>query len=235
MTAIFKREFKAYFQSPLGYIFLAVMYLFSGFFYTYMLSMSSSYIQFIFGNMFSLIMIVIPFLTMRLMSEDKKLKTDQLLLTSPTNVGGVVWGKYLAALCVFLLGVAMMLVYMVVLATFTTPNWNIFLGNFLGIVLFGSAIISIGLFVSSLTESQMIAAIISYAIVMFISFFDTIASAMPQSLSFLSTVFTELSFSTRYQDLVSGVLNISHVIFFLSVTVVFNFLTVRVVEKKRWS
>lgn len=235
MGAIFKREFRAYFQSPLGYIFLAIMYLFSGLFFTNMLSASSSYIQYVFAMMFSLIMIIIPFLTMRLMSEDKKLKTDQLLLTSPTSVSGVVWGKYLAALTVFFMGVAMMIIYMLILATFTTPNWNIFLGNFIGVILFGAAIISIGLFVSSLTESQMIAAIISYAIIMLISFFDTLATSMPQNLSFLATIFQKLSFNARYQDLVSGVLNISHLIFFISITVVFNFLTVRVIEKKRWS
>lgn len=235
MSAIFKREFKAYFQSPIGYVFIAIIFAFSGFFYTYMLSASSSMIQVVFSMMFSIIMMIIPFLTMRLLSEDKKLKTDQLLLTSPTSISGVVWGKYFAAFCVFLIGISITIVYMLILSTFTTPNWNIFLGNFLGIAFFGAAVISIGLFISSLTESQMIAAVISYAVIMFISFFDTIASVIPQDLSFLSTIFRQLSFSGRYQDLVSGVLDVSHLLFFLSIIVVFNFLTLRVIEKKRWS
>lgn len=235
MSAIFKREFRAYFQSPIGYVFIAIIFAFSGFFYTYMLSASSSYIQLVFSMMFSIIMMIIPFLTMRLLSEDKKLKTDQLLFTSPSSIGGVVWGKYFAALCVYLIGILITVVYMLILATFTTPNWNIFLGNFFGILLFGAAVISIGLFVSSLTESQMIAAIISYAVIMLISFFDTIAAAIPSSFSFVANILRELSFSTRYQDLVSGILDVSHLLFFLSIILVFNFLTVRVIEKKRWS
>lgn len=235
MSGIFKREMKSYFTSPIGYIFLAVMFLFSGYFFTYMLSYQSSYIEYIFGSMLTLVMILIPFLTMRLMSEDKKLKTDQLLLTAPVKVSGIVWGKFLAAFTMFGIGVAMTLVYVVILATFTTPNWNIFVGNFVGLLIFGAALISIGLFISSLTESQMISAVISYAVIMFIGFFDLIAASMPANLSFVAKIFTELSFSTKYNDLVAGVLNISHLIFFVSVVAIFNFLTVRAVEKKRWS
>lgn len=235
MIGIFKREMKAYFSSPIGYIFLAVMFLLSGYFFTYMLLNQSSYIEYVFSGMMTITMILIPFLTMRLLSEDKKLKTDQLLLTSPVSVGGMVWGKFLAAFTMFLISVSITLVYVVILATFTTPNWNVFVGNFIGLLLFGAALIAIGLFISSLTESQMIAAVISYGAIMFIGFFDTIAASMPSGLSFLATIFSSLSFNSKYTELVSGVLNIANMLFFVSVALIFNFLTVRIIERKRWS
>ncbi len=235
MGAIFKRELRSYFYSPLGYAFLVVMWVAGGYYFTYMLANSVSYVEYIFQSLLSIVMMVIPILTMRLLSEDKKLKTDQLLFTSPVNTGGVVWGKYFAALVMFLIGIASTIIFIVILATFTTPNWNIFLGNFIGLALLGGAVISIGLFVSSLTENQMISAIVSFAVMMFIFMFDTIAQMIPPSLSFISTIIKELSFTSRYNDFVSGILNISHLVFFISVIVVFNFLTIRLLERKRWS
>ncbi|MFZ2539085.1 MAG: ABC-2 transporter permease [Oscillospiraceae bacterium] len=235
MGAIFKRELRSYFYSPLGYAFIIVMWVASGYFFTYMLANSVSYIEYIFQSLLSIVMMIIPILTMRLLSEDKKLKTDQLLFTSPVNTSGVVWGKYFAALVMFLIGIASTVVYIVILATFTTPNWNIFLGNFLGLALLGGALISIGLLISSLTENQMISAIVSFAVMMFIFAFDTIAQIIPPNLSFISTIIKELSFTSRYNDFVSGILNISHIVFFISIIVVFNFLTVRLIERKRWS
>lgn len=249
MIAVFKREFKAYFSSPLGYIFLAVMYLFSGQFFSYVLSQASSQIEYVFGQMFTIVMIVIPILTMRLMSEDKKIKTDQLLLTAPVNVSGVVLGKYLAAFAMYLIGIASTLVYVVVLATFTTPDWNIFLGNFLAIALLGGALIAIGILVSSLTESQMVAALITFGIMLAIMSFDMFAEAIPTTINsaafyvpaleflakLLKAVLTGLSFTSRYNDFVSGVMDISHIIFFLSLIAGFLFMTVRVLERKRWS
>ena len=93
MSAIFKRELKAYFSSPLGYIFLAVIYALSGYYFFYILANQANYIQYVFSSMFTVVMMIIPLLTMRLMSEDKKLKTDQLLLTSPVNITGLLWAS----------------------------------------------------------------------------------------------------------------------------------------------
>lgn len=235
MTGIFKREFKSYFYSPLGYIFIAVMWCFSAMFFVEVLSYRSTQIEYVFGNMFTIIIFVVPLLTMRLMSEDKKLKTDQLLLTAPLNISGVVIGKYLAACLMFLIGILPTVLYEIIMATFTTPDWNVFLGNFLAIFLLGAALAAIGLFISTLTETQMVAAIITFAIMMVIWSFDTLATQLPAMLSFLAPVLTQLSFYSRYNDFISGILNISHVLFFFSVIVIFNFLSIRILEKKRWS
>ncbi len=235
MGAIFRRELKAYFSSPLGYIFLGVIYAISGFYFWYVLYNQANYIQYVFSNMFTIVLMIVPLLTMRLMSEDKKLKTDQLLLTAPVNITSVVLGKYFAAFVVYLLGVSSTIVYQIVLATFATPDWNVFLGNYLAIALIGAALISIGIFVSSLTENQIISAIGTLAISLFIWLLDSIAMALPAGFEWIGTVLGSLSFMTRYNDFVSGILNVSHILFFVSFAAVFLFLTVRVLEKKRWS
>lgn len=235
MGAMYKREIRAYFNSPLGYVIIAIVISMSGTFFSTILSAGLSYIQYIFSNLLVIIMAVIPLLTMRLISEDKNLKIDQLLLTSPISISSIVWGKFLAAVTVFFFSMSVTFVYMLILATYSPPNWNIFMGNFIGVFLMGAALISVGLFISSTTESQVIAGIISYAVIMLIGFIDLIAFLLPHELNFLSKILLELSFNAKLNDLVNGLLNISHLVFFISIIIVFNFLTGRMLEKKRWS
>ena len=160
MFAIFKRELKAYFTSPLGYVFLAIFYAFSGlFFYIFSLSVGSTDISSVFLMMFIVLMVFVPLLTMRLLSEDKKQKTDQLILTAPVSLLSIVMGKFLAAYAIFAIGVAVMPVYGFVMSTFATVSWLPIWGNTVGLLLLGGIFVSIGLFISSLTENQMIAAI----------------------------------------------------------------------------
>lgn len=235
MGAIFKREFKSYFYSPLGYVFLAFMILFESWFFVQTLMYQMSYMAYVFSSMTNFVITFVPLLTMRLMSEDKKLKTDQLLMTAPVGVGGIVLGKYFAAVLMFIISIAPMLIYSMIAASYAPQDWNVILGNFIAMALMGAALIAIGLLISSLTESQMVAGIATFAIMMFIMLFDTIASALPQNFAWVASIFTGLSFMTRYSDFVSGILNVSHILFFLSVAAGFLFLTARVIEKKRWS
>ena len=230
MLAVLRREMSNYFTSPIGYIFLAVFYFFSGMFFSSVLAYNSTDITNVFSGLFTVLIFIIPLLTMRSMSEEKKQKTDQLLLTSPANLGGLVFGKFLAAFLMYCIALAITVVYSIILAAFETPEWSVVIGN-----IFGAALIAIGVFISSLSENQLIAAIGSFAVMMFIMMLDNVASLIPTSLSFLATLLTKISFMTRYSDFVSGILNFANVLFFLSVAVVFNFLTVRVLEKKRWS
>ena len=234
MLAIFKRELGGYFTSPLGYVFLAVFYFFSGMFFTQVLNYNNTNISIVFSNLFMVLLFIIPLLTMRLLSEDKKQKTDQLLLTSPINLSGLVYGKFLAALMMYVISLAITVVYSIILSTFAAPEWADVWGNVFGALLLGASLISIGLFISSLTENQIIAAIGSFAVMMLIMMFDSFVNAIPAQLSFVGTVLSQLSFMTRYNDFTNGILDISHVVFFVSVIVVFNFLTVRVLEKRRW-
>lgn len=234
MFAIFKRELKAYFTSPLGYVFLAIFYAFSGlFFYIFSLSVGSTDISSVFLMMFIVLMVFVPLLTMRLLSEDKKQKTDQLTLTAPVSLLSIVMGKFLAAYAIFAIGVAVMPVYGFVMSTFATVSWLPIWGNTVGLLLLGGIFVSIGLFISSLTENQMIAAIGSFFINLMILLMNTLKSALPNG--FLQDVLSSISVYSRYSEITNGIFSLSSLIFFVSVIFIFLFLTVRVLEKRRWA
>lgn len=234
MFAIFKRELKAYFTSPLGYVFLAIFYVFSGlFFYIFSLSVGSTDISSVFLMMFIVLMVFVPLLTMRLLSEDKKQKTDQLILTAPVSLLSIVMGKFLAAYAIFAIGVAVMPVYGFVMSTFATVSWLPIWGNTVGLLLLGGIFVSIGLFISSLTENQMIAAIGGFFINLMILLMNTLKSALPNG--FLQDVLSSISVYSRYSEITNGIFSLSSLIFFVSVIFIFLFLTVRVLEKRRWA
>lgn len=233
MGAIFKREFKAYFTSPVGYIVLAAFLFFFGMSFTSMYAGGSADIYYVFSGIFTVVVLAIPILTMRLMSEDKRQKVDQALLTAPVRLSSIVLGKYLAALAVFSVAFAITLVYQLIFALYVTPDWTIYLGNLVGILLFGSALIAIGLFISSLTDSQVVAALGSLAVSLVLIMIDSISQLT--SSAFITTIVGWISFSGRYQAFVNGIFDLSNVIYFLSLTAVFLFLSVRVLEKKRWA
>ena len=234
MFAIFKRELKAYFTSPLGYVFLAIFYAFSGlFFYIFSLSVGSTDISSVFLMMFIVLMVFVPLLTMRLLSEDKKQKTDQLILTAPVSLLSIVMGKFLAAYAIFAIGVAVMPVYGFVMSTFATVSWLPIWGNTVGLLLLGVIFVSIGLFISSLTENQMIAAIGGFFINLMILLMNTLKSALPNG--FLQDVLSSISVYSRYSEITNGIFSLSSLIFFVSVIFIFLFLTVRVLEKRRWA
>lgn len=234
MFAIFKRELKAYFTSPLGYVFLAIFYAFSGlFFYIFSLSVGSTDISSVFLMMFIVLMVFVPLLTMRLLSEDKKQKTDQLILTAPVSLLSIVMGKFLAAYAIFAIGVAVMPVYGFAMSTFATVSWLPIWGNTVGLLLLGGIFVSIGLFISSLTENQMIAAIGGFFINLMILLMNTLKSALPNG--FLQDVLSSISVYSRYSEITSGIFSLSSLIFFVSVIFIFLFLTVRVLEKRRWA
>ncbi|MBP3922585.1 MAG: ABC transporter permease [Ruminiclostridium sp.] len=234
MLAIFKRELRAYFTSPLGYVFLAIFYAFSGvFFWMFSLEMGTTDMSNVFLLMFIVLMVFVPLLTMRLLSEDKKQKTDQLTLTAPISLFSIVMGKFLAAYAIFAAGVAVMPVYGFVMSTFAKVSWLPIWGNTLGILLLGGIFVSGGLFISALTENQMIAAIGSFFINLMVLLLDTLIGMVPTGI--VRTILGSISIYSRYAEITSGIFSLSSVIFFLSVTFIFLFLTVRVLEKKRWA
>ena len=234
MLAIFKRELKAYFTSPLGYVFLAIFYAFSGvFFWIFSLEMGTTDLSTAFLLMFIVLMVFVPLLTMRLLSEDKKQKTDQLTLTAPISLFSIVMGKFLAAYAIFAAGVAVMPVYGFVMSSFAKVSWLPIWGNTLGLLLLGGIFVSGGLFISALTENQMIAAIGSFFINLMVLLLDTIIGMVPSGI--VKTILGSISVYSRYAEITNGIFSLSSVIFFLSVTFIFLFLTVRVLEKKRWA
>ena len=234
MGAIYRREMGAFFTSGLAYVFLAVFYAFSGY-YFYNTVILSGYTDTspLFKNMFRIVLFLIPILTMRLLSEEKKNRTDQGLLTAPVGLWEIVLGKYFAALTIYIVAESIVFVYAVILGYLGTVAWATLLGNYFAMLLLGTAFIAVGVFISSLTENQMTAAVFSMAVLWFIYLFDSFSEKI--SVEWLNKITSELSFYTRYVEFTRGVFNLTSVLFYLSTAFLFNFFTVRVHEKRRWS
>ena len=233
MRAIFKREFKSYFTSPMGYIILAIMLFFLGqSFFSIMLADYGN-LSYVFVLVNTYTMLIPPLITMRLFSEEKKQKSDQLLFTSPVSFFKIVMGKLLAAFSLFSLCYAITIVFQLIIATLTEVNLLMYLNSVFGTLLIGFALLSIGIFISSLTESQIIAAILGIITSLGIMMIDYLGSIF--DISIITTICNYLSFVTRYNTFLSGILDFSNVIFFLSVAALFIFLTTRTLEKKRWA
>ncbi len=235
MGAIYKREIKAYFTSPIAYIFLAVFYLITAFYFVTMnLGGATTDMSYVFAGVFTIMMILLPLLTMRLFADEKKQKTDQCLLTAPVNLIEIVMGKFFAATTVFLIAMAIYIPYIIVLLSLAgSIAWASVIGNLAGLLLLGAAFISIGIFVSSLTELQIVAAIISLIINFVLYMIDIFAVNVTWEP--LKKIMVSIGFYNRYTEFTQGILNITSIVFFVSAIFVFNFLTVRVLEKRRWS
>ena len=194
---------------------------------------SSSYIAMVYSNLFTFSMMVIPILTMKSMSDEQKNKTDQALLTAPVSLTAIVLGKFLAAFIVYGIAMTGSLLPCVAISLFGSPSWGEIFGYYLGSLFYGAAMIAIGVFISSLTVSQVISAIATFAVSIFILLMGQLASLA--SGTFVATVVEWLSFDTRYAYFTQGIFNISSAVFFLSVVAIFVFLTARRLESKRWS
>lgn len=233
MLAIFKRDFSAYFTSPIGYVFCAIfLCLFNFFFYVGNILSASADMSALFSNMLLFTMFLVPVLTMRLFSEDFKQKTDQLLLTAPVRLRDIVLGKFFAALCVFLTAMLFTLLYTLIIAIFGTPVPGVMIGNYIAYISLTAAYFSIGIFISSLTESQIVAGIISWGVFLGLYLVDLASSMFTQQ--WLRSGLEWISLFSRYQTFTRGVFSLKDFVFYISVCTVFLFLTTRILEKKRW-
>ncbi len=238
MTAIFKREFKSYFTTPVGLIFIAAVYFFLGLLFHNMYSMGLAQVHLVVASMSSIILYIVPILTMRIMSEDKKQKVDQLLLTAPVKLVSIVMGKFFAALAVFAISFAPTVIFEgIVLSSAAEAEVSVpimyYVYSLIGIMLLGGALISIGMFVSSLTESTAISAILTLAINILVSFCPYFASII--STNWISKVITSLSFIDRFENFSQNIFSFTDILYFLSIIAIFLFLSIRSLEKKRWS
>ncbi len=234
MGAIFRREFGAYFTSSIAYIFLAVFWIFSGYFFvTTCLVSGTADLAGMFQSMFLICVFLIPILTMRLFSEEKKQKTEQGLLTAPVSLGEIVFGKYFAALMLYTVALLMPFVYALILSAFGTVEWGMVFANFLALLLLGAAFIAVGTLISALTENQIAAAVLSFIALMALFMIDVVNSYISQNT--ISSILDKLSFYRKYYAITCGLFNVSTIIFYLSVAVIFNYFTIRVFERRRWS
>ena len=224
MTAVFLRELSSYFISPVGYVYLAAFYLLAGYQFTVTLLGGSADLTSEFTFLYTVVLLLTPILTMRLMSEERKQKTDQILFSAPVTLTGIVAGKYFAAVAVYLMGVAVTLLHAAVLTPFA---------DVVGLALLGMAAIALCMFISAQTENQIIAAIGGFASILVVLSLNSIASVV--SFAPLKQLLTSISFYSRYYDLTIGMINAADLFFFFSFAAIFFFLTTRVLEKRRWS
>lgn len=233
MSAVFKREFKSYFTSPLGYVYLAIFLFFEGYFFVALYSYGSPSIEIIFSSLSFVIILVTPVLTMRLLSEDRRQKVDQALLTAPVSVSGIVLGKFFAALSVYALAFSPTFLFQIIVTLLASPNWLIFLNGFLGTMLIGAALIAIGMFISSLTESPIISVILTLVCFMLLMVLTNLASLT--GLDWVMAVAEKVAFINLFSSFTTSIFHIVDVIYLLSIAAVFVFMSIRAVERRRWA
>jgi ABC-2 type transport system permease protein len=257
INAIIKRELFAYFKSPIGYIVLTLFLLISGFIFVSDLQYQYADVGAVLLSAHSILfMIVVPMLTMRCFSEERKNGSEVLLLTSPASVFEIVMGKYLATLCFLLIMTATSLIFIVFTLAFGGSIDAKVIGSYIGFIAIGAAYLAIGVFASSLTENQVIAAIITFATIFGMMIIDGVASIFSSIVSTLFSKFnifglTDLQINgvsekvttiiewpnptARLGNFSSGIFEITPLIFFVSIIAIFLFLTIRMIEKRRWS
>jgi ABC-2 type transport system permease protein len=181
MGAVFRREFKAYFTTPAGYVFLGLFLLISGIYFSFgsIVSRSSDFANYLNSIQF-IFLVIVPILTMRLISEETKQKTDQLLFTSPVRIGDIVIGKFLAAYVLFLIAFAVVLLYSIVIVVYGDLQLGESVVAAVGFILIGGCFIAVGLLISSMTESQTVSAVSTFVVLLLFWILEPLKSGFPQ-------------------------------------------------------
>lgn len=287
MFALLKKELRSYFLTPTGWIFMAVFLLISGIMYTLQLvfTQSPEYASFLSSLLF-LFLLVVPLLTMRIFTDERRFRTDQLLLTGPASLWDIVLGKFLAAFAVFLITVVVTFIYPILLSFHGKLDWPVIIGTYSGFILIGGAFIAIGVFVSEAVDGVVGAAIVTFCILIVTFFIDFLQPYMPVTemaglvwvailmgialarlysagrnwavtaivavafgavllvLWFVSSdLFAGLigqslrwlSLTSRFNPFAMGILSLDSILYYLSFSTFFLFLTVQSLEKRRWS
>lgn len=223
MFSVMRREWRAYFVTPVGYVFIAIFWLLgAAFFFLYNILAASADIGSLFGNLSYLFMLIVPLLTMRLFSEERKQRTDLVFYCSPTPLGAVVLGKFLAALGVLLVALLGTGVYLLLLAQRASLAWGTVAANYLGFVLLGGAYIAVGLWMSALTESQVTAAVLTLAANMLLQLAEmSAASLVTPFLPFLPTLLQCIALNQHFAQIASGVVYPTDIGYFLVFVTVF--------------
>ena len=287
MIAILKREIKSYFLTPIGGIYMGFFLLAAGifFFFSNLFAQSSRFTGFL-GSILFIYLFAIPLLTMRLFSEEKRQKTDQLLLTSPVSVPEIVLGKFLAAFFVYLLTLFVTVMYAIVIVIFgDLAVWET-IGSYMGFICLGASYIAVGVFISAGTENQLTAALVTFFSLMMIWLIDPISQSLPSDLvtgiisaavlvaalcifiyfnmknlyivigtafagalvitalyfidqdiflNFIGKFLAWFSLNKRYESFSMGIFKVDSLVYYISFCGLFLFLTVRLIEKRRWN
>lgn len=234
MFAIFKKEIRNYFLTPISYIFISPFILLSAMFFIQgVVYYQTARVDYILSPVNIICLFIVPVLTMQLFAEERNKKTDQLLITAPVNVYEIVAGKYLAAFAVFFAALAFTFIYTIILFVIGKPVLSEVIGSYLGFILIWAVFISVGIFISSLTESQVVAAILTFMVLLVLYSIDSWTASITQPV--VKTVIGWLSVFKRYSNFQIGLLSLPDVLYYLSFVFVMLFLTARNIEKRRYN
>lgn len=287
MLAILSKEFKSFFRGATGYVFMGIFLLISGIFFANdnLIAANGAYSS-VLGSITFIFLILVPITTMKLLAEEKNQKTDQLLLTTPLSIKDIVIGKYFASVALFFLTLAITMVYPLILKLYGTIAIGEIIATYIGFMLLGSAFISVGIFVSALTENQVVAAVSSFGALLIIWILQWIKQGIPSGKTsgivfavllififgvviyfstkniivtvseilmggviliiiglknsnifegFAPRFFDWISLINRFDNFTMGILDLSSVVYYISFIIVFLYLTIAMVEKRRWS
>jgi len=286
MITIYKKEMRTYFTNMVGYIFLAALLFLTGMWFTFdNVQMQHTNFHNVLGSVTIFFFILIPTLTMRLFSEEIRQKTDQLLFTSPLSVAGIVLGKFFAAFSLFLIGTIITIALPLMLHNYGELPVSLIVGSYIGFILLGAACIAIGVFISVLTENQIIAALATMGAILLMFFMNEIARVTPTSI-FTSFIFALavigivtaiwynstkniiasvtvgfigiiiaaviyivngllydglivrvlmwFSVFVRFNNFFRGIVFLADIVYYISFIALFVYLTINVIEKRRW-
>ena len=224
MWAVFKKELKSYFLSPIGYVVVGILLLVASVFF-YLTTVMYSSIDlgglYFYTALYGLL-IAVPLLTMRMFSEERKTGTEQLILTSPVSITGVVLGKFLAAMAVITIALIISFMYFGILCYFGSPNILVVLVAMLGFLLISGTAVSIGMFASSITESQVIAGVLTMGFLIITLFVPDLDIGLP-----------DIAIMSFYQNFPSGVIKLSDVVGPVSLALMFITFTIIVMQRRK--
>ena len=256
MLAIYRKEMRSYFINPIGYVYLGIFLVFSALLCCYTTIISGTYnTQNYFFFLIVSFIVLIPLLTMRLFAEERKMRTEQMLLTAPVSLTGMVLGKYFAALTMFVSGVLISCINFIPLyviadaeraGTASTivhigPVTGQIVGSLIAVLLLGAALIAVGTFISALTENQLSSAVVTIgviAVMVLLNVFNLLTDADGQPLIasyVIRSIIDWISVLSRYSAFSNGLFDFASLLYYVSLAFIFLFLTVRVYEKRRWS
>ncbi len=233
MKAIFKKEFKSYFNNPIGFIILAVYYFFLGSYFSLIYSYGASNVEDVILAMTMVIIFTVPVMTMRLLSEDRRQKIDQALFTAPVKLFSIVLGKFFAAFALYALCFAPTVIFEIIVSVYVGLKLTAYLYALLGVLLLGGALISIGMFISALTESMAVSAVITLIVNIIVIYMGSLASIINNST--VTTIAEKAAFIDVVQNFSKQLFSVPDIVYFLSIIVGFLFLCERSLEKRRWS
>ncbi len=252
VLAIANKELRSYFTSPIAYIVIGLFAALYGFFFwailQYFVAQSMQMGQFgmqgpqsmnvnqqlirpLVQNVTILVLFLMPMVTMRTYSEEKRSGTIELLLTSPLSDFQIIMGKFLGAMALYLIMLAVTLIHIAILFMYGRPEWKPIVTAYIGLVLLGGCFISLGLFISSLTKNQIVAGMVTFAVFLFLWIITWIGSFSGPTVDKLTTY---LSIIDHLDDFGKGVIDTTHVIYYLSFITFGLFLTAKSVDSERW-